>query len=61
MTDSTDGNTEDLSAAVSAALDDLLGPDPVEIVEEQEPDSGLPDASGTSEEHYRTFPARYGG
>lgn len=60
MPESTEGTSDELSAAVSAALDDLLGPDPVELVEEQRPDSGVGNVDGASEEHRRTFPALYG-
>jgi hypothetical protein len=52
---------DDLTAAVAAALDEALGADPVELVEEQPPDPGPPADSGLDEERYRSFPARFGG
>jgi hypothetical protein len=61
VSEPTDPPPRRFSDAVSAALDELLGPDPVEVVEEQPPATGLPDVSGASEEHERTFPTLYGG
>ncbi len=49
------------SAAISAALDDLMGPAPDELVEEQALKPARPPLdSGAEEELYRFNPIRYG-
>ena len=50
------------SAALSAALDELIGPVPDELIEERAPDrSRPPPDSGVEEELFRVNPTRYGG
>ena len=53
---------DEMSAAISAALDDLIGPVPDEFAEEQPPGpSRPPPDSGVEEELFRVNPTRYGG
>ncbi len=52
---------DDVSAAISAALDDLIGPVPDELVEEQTQKPARPPLdSGVEEEQFRHNPTRYG-
>lgn len=52
---------DEVSAAISAALDDLIGPAPEELVEEQaQKPSRPPLDSGVQEEQFRSNPTRYG-
>ena len=53
--------SDEVSAAISAALDELIGPAPDELVEEQAPHPPRPPLdSGAEEELFRLNPTRYG-
>ncbi len=52
---------DDVSAAINAALDDLIGPAPDELVAEQAQKPARPPRdSGVEEEQFRLNPTRYG-
>lgn len=51
---------DEVSAAISAALDDLIGPTPDELVAEQaQKPPRPPHDSGVEEEQFRISPTRY--
>jgi hypothetical protein len=61
MAPSKPDQPNDLLAAISAALDDLIGPSTSELVEEQPPNPPRPPLdSGVEEELARVWVTRYG-